>query len=78
MSVLPEIKLGNWYFVVTCPACERQEAIGPAPSQQPGVHPWAAEIQCGCGTKTLHQPNEIRRLQAYEISGSPPSVAFRH
>jgi hypothetical protein len=79
MSILPEIKTGNWYFVVTCPDCGRQGAIGPAPSpsQVQGVYPWPAEVHCDCGNTTLHPPEQIQRLQAQRNAESEPSVVFR-
>ena len=79
MPILPEIKPGNWYFVVTCPSCHRQDSIGPAPSpsQTLGVYAWPYEAPCDCGTKTLHQPEKIQRLQAV-VSPKPGSnVVFR-
>jgi hypothetical protein len=79
MPYLPEVKEGNWYFVVICPDCGRQQAIGPAPSPQQTlwVRPFPDTIPCDCGALTPYQPDEIQRLQATSSAASGPNGAFR-
>jgi len=80
MPVIPVIVPGEWYFVGTCPNCQRMLPLGPAPA--PGQHPivrsWPAEAECDrCGTHTDFQPEQIQRLQAHSSAAGQPSVSFR-
>jgi hypothetical protein len=78
MAILPVVVPGDWYFMVTCPACQRQSPIGLAPSPQraPIVTPWAEKVDCPCGDSREYRPEEIRRLVARNIERAEPSAAF--
>jgi hypothetical protein len=80
MPILPEVRAGNWYFVVTCPDCHRQQPIGPAPSpeQMRIVHPWPIDpVVCDCGAITPYRQDQIQRLQALYSERAVPNGVFR-
>jgi hypothetical protein len=66
MTRLPEIKPGNWYFVVTCPKCRLANAVGlaPPPTQSSLVYPWPVSMDCECGEHTNYPAEEVHRIQA--------------
>lgn len=79
MPVLPELTLGSWYFVVTCPSCQKQDAVGPAPSPEQisdAAH-WEHEHRCDCGATALHKTENIRRARVLRIFEFSPSVVFQ-
>lgn len=78
MPILPEIVPGNWYFVVTCPHCGKQDAISPAPSpsQSAYVKHHGFEAPCDCGKRTPHKGEQIQRLQAVRTAGPGSNGVF--
>ena len=78
MPFLPEIKAGNWYWVVKCPSCGFEQALGPAPSpqQDPTARPLPSDVRCDCGNLTHFLGDEIERLEAERSAVSAPNVVF--
>lgn len=79
MSLIPEIKLGDWYFVVTCDLCQRQAVVGsaPSPTESSLVYAWPAETHCDCGKHNHFQPEQILKMQAQADSKLESNVVFR-
>src|SRR5579862_9063989 len=66
---MPEIKTGNWYFVVTCKNCQAMVAFGNAPPagvvEGIEVNHGPISIHCdGCGVDKVYAPQEISIRQA--------------
>ena len=74
-----EIKLGAWYFIATCPACERQHVVGKAPSprQQRYAQTFAFSAHCACGKKNDFPREQILRMRAQAKTKAGSSVVFR-
>ncbi len=69
MDAMPEIKPGNWYFVVSCKNCQAAVAFGDAlPAGVVDgieVDHGPISIHCdGCGVDRIYSPQEISIRQA--------------
>ena len=69
MVTMPQIKPGNWYFVVTCKNCKAAVAFGDAlPAGVVDgieVDHGPISIHCdGCGVDRVYSPQEISIRQA--------------
>ena len=81
MPIFPvQVTVGEYYFVVTCPNCSTQYAIGPAPlpSVLPVVRAWPDSIDCPapCDTHTDYQPEQIQRCLAVALTRTAPYGSF--